>query len=146
MEQLEIRLISAEETHDIRHEILRKGQPRHTVVYKEDSMEGSFHLGAFVDGKLVGITSLYPESHPDLNLNLHRLRGMATLPAVRGKGYGVQLVREAEREVERRGSPGIWCNARTSASGFYRKLGFEVVGDEFDMPGIGPHYLMRTLR
>jgi len=36
----------------------------------------------------------------------------------------------------------LWCNARTSASGFYTRLGFAVVGEAFELPGIGPHHLM----
>jgi hypothetical protein len=36
----------------------------------------------------------------------------------------------------------VWCNARTPAVGFYEKLGFSTIGEEFELPPIGPHYLM----
>jgi len=40
------------------------------------------------------------------------------------------------------GKPLIWCNARTSAVEFYRKLGWEILGTEFDVPDVGPHFHM----
>ena len=33
----------------------------------------------------------------------------------------------------------LWCNARTTAFGFYEKMGFNIVVDEFDIPNLGPH-------
>ena len=33
----------------------------------------------------------------------------------------------------------MWCDARVAAAGFYERMGFTVVTDEFDKPGIGPH-------
>ena len=36
----------------------------------------------------------------------------------------------------------VWCNARTTACGFYEKLGFEKSGPEFEIPGIGKHFIM----
>ena len=44
--------------------------------------------------------------------------------------------------VAESGGAELWCNARLPAVGFYRRGGFEVVSDEFDVPGIGPHVVM----
>jgi ribosomal protein S18 acetylase RimI-like enzyme len=67
---------------------------------------------------------------------------MAVEPAVQGQGIGRELVEALKaRFTERRES--LWCNARTTAAGFYVGLGFEVVGVPFDVPGIGPHVVMR---
>lgn len=41
-----------------------------------------------------------------------------------------------------RGGTQLWCNARSTAAGFYRALGFEAKGEEFELPGIGAHSLM----
>ena len=65
---------------------------------------------------------------------------MATEPSEQGKGYGkmvlndviAYLSKETESEI-------LWCNARTTAFGFYEKMGFNIVGDEFDIPNLGPH-------
>jgi len=36
----------------------------------------------------------------------------------------------------------IWCNARSSAVGFCKKSDFELISDEFEIPGIGMHFTM----
>jgi hypothetical protein len=36
----------------------------------------------------------------------------------------------------------VWCNARTPAAGFYGRAGFATEGEEFELPSIGPHFLM----
>jgi hypothetical protein len=36
----------------------------------------------------------------------------------------------------------VWCNARKKAVPFYRNLGFEIISDEFEVPVIGPHYVL----
>jgi predicted GNAT family N-acyltransferase len=36
----------------------------------------------------------------------------------------------------------VWCNARTPARAFYERAGFRTVSDEFELPEIGPHYVM----
>ncbi len=36
----------------------------------------------------------------------------------------------------------MWFNARTPAVPFYRAHGFQVRGEEFILPDIGPHYFM----
>lgn len=37
----------------------------------------------------------------------------------------------------------LWCNARESAVSFYAKYGWLVEGTPFEIPKIGPHYVMR---
>ncbi len=36
----------------------------------------------------------------------------------------------------------MWCNARSGARTFYERAGFCVEGEEFEIAGIGPHFLM----
>ncbi len=67
---------------------------------------------------------------------------MATEPDVRGAGFGAALVAACiEHAAAHRGGE-LWCNARMAAVGFYRRMGFEVVGDEFEIAGIGAHVVM----
>jgi predicted GNAT family N-acyltransferase len=40
----------------------------------------------------------------------------------------------------------IWCNARVSAMGFYRKAGWTVESEEFEIEGVGPHVRMLWAR
>ena len=36
----------------------------------------------------------------------------------------------------------LWCNARIKAVPFYQSVGFQEIGDLFDIKDIGPHYYM----
>jgi GNAT superfamily N-acetyltransferase len=68
---------------------------------------------------------------------------MATLPEVRGSGCGRALLEACVAAAEGEGCPLLWCNARVGAVDFYRKHGWEVCSDVFDIPTAGPHFRMR---
>jgi ribosomal protein S18 acetylase RimI-like enzyme len=75
----------------------------------------------------------------------YQLRGMATAPEARGLGLGRALVRECAAFTRANDAQLLWCNARSGAVGFYRKFGFEVMGGEFEIPDVGPHFRMICL-
>ncbi|HEX3621783.1 MAG TPA: GNAT family N-acetyltransferase [Acidimicrobiales bacterium] len=138
-----IRRVTAEEIRPLRHRVLRPAQPFEETAYPGDDLADTLHLGAFAEeGRLVGIASLYPEDRGGGPGGGWRLRGMATDPDVRGAGFGAALLGASLEHVASSGGTELWCNARMSAVGFYRGAGFEVLGDEFDVPGIGPHVVM----
>jgi predicted GNAT family N-acyltransferase len=140
-ERLLIRQITAEEVRSLRHRVLRPGQSFDQTAYPGD--EAGVHLGAFDDGdRLVGISSLYREDRSGGPSRGWRLRGMATADDVRGQGYGAALLAASIAEVDAEGGTELWCNARLPAVGFYRRAGFDVVGEEFEIDGIGPHVVM----
>ena len=140
---IEIKEIQAVETYPIRHIVLRPNQDISTCEYPGDEAPSTFHLGAFKDGEVIGIASYYKESTPVFDKeNQYRLRGMATLPDYRGLQIGKQLIIEAQALLKERNADLWWCNARTTASGFYEKLGLSVYGDVFEIDPIGPHKLM----
>jgi GNAT superfamily N-acetyltransferase len=121
----------------LRQRVLYPGLPHSKAFYPGD--ETAQHIGAFDDaGSLVGIASLFPREDGSL-----QLRGMATAPLARGSGAGRAIVRFAEEHAGQTGTP-LWCNARVRAMGFYEKCGWVVEGEEFDVPDIGPHYVMRS--
>lgn len=136
------RPVTADEIRDLRHRVLRPSQPVEATVYPGDDLPTTAHLGAFDGERLVGIASLYDEARPDGPAGGWRLRGMATEPDVRGYGFGAAVLAAAVEHVAARGGRELWCNARATAIGFYRRAGFDVVSDEFDVPGIGPHVVM----
>jgi len=72
-----------------------------------------------------------------------QLRGMATAAEAQRSGLGRALVLGCVAFARKKGARLLWCNARTYAAGFYSKLGFEIVGKEFDIPDVGPHYRMK---
>lgn len=140
---LRVSRIDARDTIPIRHQVLRAGLPIETCHFEGDEDEQTFHLGAFVEGKLVSVASFFFEKHPKLEPEYqYRLRGMATLPEFRHQGLSSELLRMGLPIVKQNFCSLLWCNARESAMGFYQKVGFEKIEGVFDIPGVGPHVLM----
>ncbi|HLV53767.1 MAG TPA: GNAT family N-acetyltransferase [Cryomorphaceae bacterium] len=136
-----IEKVNAGVVRPLRAKVLRPGLPPSEAVFEGDDAVETVHLALRVDGEVVGVLSLFPrdvENNP--SETGFQLRGMATQPQFRGKGLGTQLLLEAATLAKESGATSIWCNARTVALPFYSKHGFEVVGAEFDIPGVGPHY------
>jgi predicted GNAT family N-acyltransferase len=149
---IEVRRISAQETWPLRQSVLRPGKPDSEAIFAGDETETTTHWGAFVeDGELVSIASLYRVSMPDPSGENpkrsakvgYQLRGMASAPDSRGQGFG-SAVLEACIAYLRVHSPGavLWCNAREMAAPFYSRYGFSRDGELFNIPTVGPHYLM----
>ncbi len=144
MNDVEVREVPASETRPLRHLVLRPGQPPESTIYPGDDDTDTRHYAAFFDGHLVGIASLYREARPGSEIVPGwRLRGMATSGEARGRGVGRALLSACLEHVAAEGGGEVWCNARAEALGFYAAAGFEVAGDEFEIPGIGPHRVMR---
>ncbi|MEC7275954.1 MAG: GNAT family N-acetyltransferase [Bdellovibrionota bacterium] len=140
---MKILRISASDTIDIRHQMLRDGRSREEAIFPHDEDDQTFHLGGFIEGKLVSVASFYFENHPDLvDEYQYRLRGMATLPEFQHQGLSSALLKMAFPIIKQNLCSLLWCNARTSAMGFYQNVGFEKIGEEFDIPTVGPHVLM----
>ena len=104
---------------------------------KIDEDKGTLHFAAFVEDRIVGCVSLLREPAHECEL---RIRWLAVDSEWRGSGIGSELVRTCLQESRERG---IWCNARISAVSLYERLSFVKMGGEFQIPEIGPHYLMR---
>ena len=141
---MEVKQIDARDTYTLRHKILRPNQTIEDCQYPGDEDDGSFHLGAYVDEKLVSVASFYIDRYEKIEDEFqYRLRGMATEPEHRGKGYSLALLNTAIPLIEKNNIHVLWCNARSGALGFYKKVGFEVISEEFEIEGIGPHFVMR---
>jgi predicted GNAT family N-acyltransferase len=140
---MEVKQIDAKDTLELRSQILRNNKEPSECYFEHDNDDLTFHLGAFVDDKLASVASFYMEKHADLDEEYqYRLRGMATLPEFRGQGLSSALLRTAFPIIKNNNVHSVWCNARKSAVGFYEKVGFETIGDEFNIADIGPHLLM----
>ena len=60
---------------------------------------------------------------------------LALPAAMRGKGVGSRLMREAEAVARERGCLGVWLDTFSfQARGFYEKLGYSVFGQMNDFP------------
>ena len=137
--------ITALDTYQIRQKVL---VPDHSLAKakfeNDDDEDVSFHLGAFVDGKLVSVASFFYERNslfPDQHQ--YRLRGMATLPDYQNQGLSSELLNMAFPIIKQNFCSLLWCEARESAIGFYEKVGFKKTNDlVFQIDDIGPHVLM----
>jgi ribosomal protein S18 acetylase RimI-like enzyme len=135
--------VRLEDVIELRHEILRSGQPRSSCYYPEDSYRHTIHYAASIDDLIVGCASVYKESHPDFTLKQSwRIRGMAVKETLQGQNIGTQLLETCINHAIKMKGDVIWCNARDNAVKFYKKRGFKIIGDEFELPNIGPHYLL----
>jgi GNAT superfamily N-acetyltransferase len=138
-----IRFIQADEVLAIRNEVLREGRlTLDGCRFPTDQIEGSFHLGYYDQEELVCVASFHPQQYGEYIGTGYQLRGMATLEKYRGKGIGNQLVNFAIVYLRGQKANYIWCNARKKAIKFYQNIGFEIISDEFEVPGIGPHHVL----
>jgi predicted GNAT family N-acyltransferase len=140
---MQVLRINALDTINIRREMLRQDFPAEACHYPGDDDDLTFHLGGFVDSKLVSIASFYFLKHDSIEEeNQFQLRGMATLPDHQGQGISSQLLKTAFPIIKQNLVNVLWCNARKTAIGYYESVGFEKVGDEFEVDKIGTHILM----
>ena len=140
---MRVRQISPSDTYLIRQQVLRPGRDIATCYFSDDDKEQTLHLGAFIDKKLVRVASFFFRPSPSFeSLGQYQLRGMATLPEFRGQGYSSELLKFGFPLIKRNFCDLVWCNARLNAIDFYQKVGFEPIGDTFDIPDVGVHQLM----
>jgi GNAT superfamily N-acetyltransferase len=145
---IEIVQLEAAGTYGLRREVLRNGDPDAKVTFDEDDWPGAVHLGARLDGRIVGVSSWIPRPFPgtpDTGDGIAvQLRGMATANGLRGTGVGGVLVDAGCAGCAERGARLVWARARDAALAFYERHGFVVDGDGFvDVTTQLPHHVVR---
>jgi len=88
------------------------------------------------DDKLIACVVAKPLSEHTV-----KVRQMAVAEHHQGKGAGRQLLQGVEEILAERGFRNIQMDARKVAAGFYKKLGYDVEGDEFIQVTV-PHFRM----
>lgn len=152
---IEIKLVKPDEVLSLRQQLLRPHQTIAECVYSCDHVAGARHFSAFDGDKQVGIVSVYPETltsvpgENDLMIFQNkigwRIRAMAVLPEYCKQGVGQLLMTALKNYVLDRPDASnhyIWCNARVVALEFYKRQGLSILGEEFELSGIGPHFVM----
>lgn len=120
----------------LRDNLLRKPLGLTLVPQELEDEKANMLIGAFEDDVMLGCCMLVEEDPITV-----RLRQMAVLNDLQGKGIGRALMNFAENIARDRGYKKISMHARKNAIGFYEKMGYYVVGDEFTEITI-PHYVM----
>ena len=135
-----LRRAALDEILALRHAVLRPGLPAASAAFDGDVAPDTRHFGAFDGRTAIACLSFMRR---DRDGEAYQLRGMATAAAVRGAGVGRALLRFADEALAAEtGIRGLWCNARVESIGFYERVGWRVVSDVFEVPGVGPHRVM----
>jgi predicted GNAT family N-acyltransferase len=125
---MNIRSISWEEALPVRHKVLWPDKP--VSFCKIDGDDTAKHYGIYLEDKLVSVASVYIEN------KTARLRKFATLVTFQGKGLGSKLITYVLNELENLGIECFWCDARKTATGFYRKFNMSQQSGEFNKSGV----------
>ncbi|MFL2666147.1 MAG: GNAT family N-acetyltransferase [Flavobacteriaceae bacterium] len=127
----------------IRSKILRNNANYDYCKYKGDNLDSSFHIGAYINNKIVGGVSVIKKKSNYKNLtNSYQLRGMCVLENFQKKGIGEKILKEAEKHCKILKIKNIWMNARVKAANFYLKLNYIDLGFRYEIKGIGLHYFL----
>jgi GNAT superfamily N-acetyltransferase len=125
----QIALVSLETALKIRQHVMWPNKPLDFVKVEGD--EAGLHYALLLNGKPISVVSLFYGSD-DM-----QFRKFATLPNHQGKGYGTRLLTHIMCEAHEKGVGRIWCNARISKAGFYKKFGLAETTQTFTKDGIG---------
>lgn len=152
-EEIEVRRVDAADVVPLRRKVLRQGMPAETANFPGDNEPEAFHLGAVRNHEIVGVATFLIRPYPldAAGTRAWQLRGMAVEPALQGQGVGSRILdsaiealrHELLRHDERHAPVVLWCKARIKAVEFYRRNGWIVEGEEFDIPNFGKHYFMK---
>jgi ribosomal protein S18 acetylase RimI-like enzyme len=120
----------------LRDAILRKPLGLSFLPGELESEKNNLMMAAYEDDQMLGCCMLVEEEPETV-----RLRQMAVINDLQGKGVGKALMQFAENLARDRGYRRITMHARKNAIGFYEKMGYKKVGEEFEEITI-PHYVM----
>jgi predicted GNAT family N-acyltransferase len=120
----------------LREDILRKPLGLTFDTQELEDEKKNLLIGAFEDDNMLGCCMLVEENSESV-----KLRQMAVLNALQGKGIGRALMQFAENLARDHGYKVLTMHARKNAVGFYEKMGYRVKGEEFQEVSI-PHFEM----
>jgi len=133
---VEIRAVDPALTRPLRRRVLRPHESLEELATHEPP--GVHAVAAFDRDEVVAVGFVCPDGKP----GEWRVRGMATAPEQRGRGIGAAILDTLVEHARSQGATRVWCNARTPALRLYERAGFERESGEFEIPGIGPHFVM----
>ena len=92
--------------------------------------EDGIHFGLFHDDKLISVVSCFEKNDGNI-----QFRKFATIKEFQNQGFGTALLKYILAFAEEQKMKKIWCNARTTAIGFYQKLGLKETDLRFSKDG-----------
>lgn len=121
----------------LREDVLRKPLGLNFSPDELEQEKNNILIGAFEDDVILGCCMLVQENPKEV-----RLRQMAVLKDLQGKGIGRAIMLFAENIARDRGYKILSMHARKDSIGFYEKAGYHTSGEEFTEVTI-PHYVMQ---
>jgi predicted GNAT family N-acyltransferase len=135
---IEIKQITAQETYNLRHEVMWPDKPLDFV--KLDNDEEGIHFGLLKNNAIVAVVSLFVEG------NKAQFRKLATKTSEQGKGYATGLLQYLiNYTVEIGDIHCLWCNARADKTGFYKNFGMIETEQIFQKGGLNYCIMERKL-
>ena len=135
--------LQPEEIQQLRNEVLWPHKTFEQCVLETDHLPSTFHYGVQLDGLTVATVTLQQENSSKLpQEKQYRLRAMAVREGYRGQGFGDAIVDAGLNHLRELGVEVVWCDARVAALNFYRRLQFEELEEEYEIPIIGLHRFM----
>ncbi len=120
----------------LRDDVLRKPLGLKFTPEELEKEKHNLLIAAYEDDQMLGCCMLVEQDPQTV-----RLRQMAVLNPLQGKGLGRVLMQFAENLARDRGYKKIVMHARKNSLGFYEKIGYKKKGDEFVELTI-PHFIM----
>jgi len=120
----------------LRDDILRKPLGLSFTATELEEEKNNLLIGAFEDEQMLGCCMIV-----ELKPKIAKLRQMAVLNNLQGKGIGRALIQFAENLARDHGYRIMTMNARKPTVPFFEKMGYRVCSDEFIHITI-PHYVM----
>lgn len=116
-----------EEVLKLRHEVMYPDKDIDFVKLPDDNM--GLHIGVYENGVLVSVMSVF------LHGREVQFRKLATLRSEQGKGYASALMQWLIDYANDMKFDKLWCNARESAIGLYKKFGYQETDNRFTKNG-----------
>lgn len=111
---------------NLRIELLRKPLGLGFTQQELDSEKDNMLIAAYEDDDMLGCCMLVEEDPTTV-----RLRQMAVLNDLQGKGIGRALMNFAENLARDRGYKKISMHARKNTTSFFEKMGYKITSDDF---------------
>jgi predicted GNAT family N-acyltransferase len=120
----------------LRTEVLRKPLGLEYTKTQLKNEKNDTFIVAFENGQIKGCCILTPYEPETM-----QLRQMAVDAMAQGQNIGAKVMQFAEAEASKKGYNKMVLHARKNAVGFYEKVGYKTIGDEFLEINI-PHFHM----
>lgn len=138
--------VAPEETRPLRQALLKQHSTLHDLMESDgDYPTAGYYAAIGGQRRILAVASARPEAPPWPHHASRpwRIRAVATVEDLRGRGIGSAVMRAVLNHIRSHGGDFAWLNGRTPARAFYHHLGFTQHGDEWNDPESGPHMTMQ---